>query len=242
MCAILVKYSIPFKMKISLLFVCMVLIISETFWGNLYAEHLISVQVTTSGQISLSAQDTTLGDLCKELSNKTQSSIRIPKEWQELRVSITFEKKNLLDSLHLILKKASLNYALHKIPAKKMVFITIVGHNRANETVMSSTDTSGRADIAITDIRDLDVVPPDKPGGKGITRRDIDRIHASLEPVDPLDLEVVPPERPGEKGITRRELNQIRANMEPADPLNLEVVPPDIPGVDGNAIMYQNRD
>jgi hypothetical protein len=85
----------------------------------------------------------------------------------------------------------------------------------------------------IIDPLDLEVIPPEKPGAKGITERELIALHQQQNRMDPLDFEVIPPEKPGEKGITERELIAMLAGQEQGDPLDLEVIPPERPGEKG---------
>jgi len=43
---------------------------------------------------------------------------------------------------------------------------------------------------------DMEVIPPENPGEKGITARELKQNEANQKQVDPLDMEVIPPENP----------------------------------------------
>jgi len=85
------------------------------------------------------------------------------------------------------------------------------------------------------DPRSIEVIPPDKPGGRGVTQAELDALRAS-EPqlTDPRSIEVIPPEKPGGRGVTQAELDALKASeARRIDPRLIEVIPPDKPGEPG---------
>jgi hypothetical protein len=73
----------------------------------------------------------------------------------------------------------------------------------------------------------LEVIPPDHPGGPGLTAAEI-RAKAAAAPIDPNLTEVIPPDQPGGRGLTAAE---VRARIAAASPLedNLVIPPPPPP-------------
>jgi hypothetical protein len=108
-----------------------------------------------------------------------------------------------------------------------------------NPIVPENAHDSIRQEKEADDPLDMEVLPPDQPGGKGVTLRELQNAESrdeEKEADDPLDMEVIPPDQPGGKGVTLRELQNAESRDEEKntdDPLDMEVIPPDQPGGKG---------
>ncbi len=70
----------------------------------------------------------------------------------------------------------------------------------------------------------IEVIPPSKPGEKGITIKELEKLRAARaqEKVNPDEMEVVPG-KPGEKGMS---VGQLRAVQAANPPMKKEDIPP----------------
>jgi len=124
-----------------------------------------------------------------------------------------------------------LNHSLVIEDAEKKISIKIL--NRSHNIQASEQAALPNFPQTQLDPGDIEVAPPEKPGEKGLTLRELDAIIAKQKEIDPGDIEVIPPEKPGEKGITQRELDAIIAKQKKIDPGDIEVAPPENPGERG---------
>ncbi len=154
-----------------------------------------------------------------EISNLTGTKIIINEKWAKWPVTVK-------------LKQISTNRALKRILRRLNHAIIYRTDNRISVIIMGEPKL-GFGGANLVDPLDAEVVPPDIPGDRGITQRELNQIVAQKNKIDPLDIEVVPPDNPGEKGITQRELNEIKSKQEKPDPMSIEVVPPEEPGGKG---------
>jgi hypothetical protein len=74
---------------------------------------------------------------------------------------------------------------------------------------------------------DEEVVPPETPGGRGLTEAEVKAKAAAVKPIDPEFVEVIPPGTPGGRGLTMAE---VQAAGKPIDPERIEEIPPGQPG------------
>jgi hypothetical protein len=49
---------------------------------------------------------------------------------------------------------------------------------------------------------DIQVIPPEKPGGHGVTQKELEKIEDRRSKLDPDNIEVIPPVGVGAKGVT----------------------------------------
>jgi hypothetical protein len=75
-----------------------------------------------------------------------------------------------------------------------------------------------------------EVIPPDQPGGRGLTAAEVTAITAGAKPLDPELIEVIPPDRPGGRGLTASEVMAKTAARSPHDPNFSHMIPPPNPG------------
>jgi|GEM_PF-2094497 len=168
---------------------------------------------------SLKCKNMPLIKVIDEISKKTDNKIIINEEWAKWPVSVTLKQVSTTRALKRILGR--LNHAI------------IYGAENKISVVIFDEFKLGFDAPKLFDPLDIEVIPPDRPGDRGITQRELDQILAKKDKIDPLDIEVVPPNKPGEKGITQRELNELKSKQEKPDPLSIEVVPPDESGGKG---------
>jgi len=168
---------------------------------------------------SLKCEKWPLIKVIDEISKKTGNKIIINEEWAKWPVTVTLKQISTVRALKRILGR--LNHAII-YGAGNRISVIILGESNLGFDASNSFDPL-----------DIEVVPPDRPGDKGITQRELNQILAQRKKIDPLDLEVVPPDKPGEKAITQRELNELKSKQEKPNPLSIEVVPPDEPGGKG---------
>jgi len=60
-----------------------------------------------------------------------------------------------------------------------------------------------------------EVIPPDKPGGRGLTAAEVEAIAA--KPIDPELVQVIPPDKPGGRGLTAAEVRAAAPQAAPID-------------------------
>ena len=177
--------------------------------------------------ITLNIKDEPLISVIEKISKATGYQIIINEKWSDFLVSASIKNVPLHDGLRGIL--SNLNHAIIVNDIEKKLSIIIYG-----SPVPAKKQKKVDSDVRQTvDFRDLEVIPPDKPGERGVTQRELDAILAREKQIDPLDVEVIPPMNPGEKGVTQRELNAMLARENKMDPLDVEVIPPRTPGERG---------
>ncbi|BBO67079.1 hypothetical protein DSCA_10090 [Desulfosarcina alkanivorans] len=177
--------------------------------------------------LTLNIKDEPLKTVFEKFSRATGYQISIDEEWTDLIVSASLKNASLYESTRRILTNQ--NHAIIINDIEKKLTVTIY-----DKRVLSKIQKKVGSDFQqIVDFRDLEVIPPDKPGGRGITQRELDVILARENNIDPLDVEVIPPKNPGEIGVTQRELDVILARENNIDPLDVEVIPPKNPGERG---------
>jgi hypothetical protein len=88
---------------------------------------------------------------------------------------------------------------------------------------------------SVFDIPDqnLEVLPPEHAGRKGVTLHDIERARESFENMVPVGSELVPPELAGERGLTRAEVESLTQSTWGVVVSDAPLVPPDWSGGGG---------
>ena len=153
--------------------------------------------------LTLNIKDEPLKTVIEKISKATGYQISINEKWSDFLVTASIKDVSLHESLRWIL--ANLNHAIIVNDIEKKLSIIIYG-SRVPAKIQKKADSDVRQ---VVDFRDLEVIPPDKPGERGVTQRELDVILAREKKIDPLDMEVIPPQNPGERGVTQRELNAI---------------------------------
>jgi len=175
-------------------------------------------------QFSLDVKGEPLSLVLKKISKLTGYNITVNKKWADLPVTATLTDTNLHKCLKNILRKTNNTVVINE--NEKSISIDVY------DTVISSNGSTDTTEKTI-DPLNVEVIPPEVPGERGITQSELNSILASQGRLDPLDVEVIPPEVPGERGITQSELNSMLASQDKADPLDVEVIPPEVPGERG---------
>jgi len=180
-----------------------------------------SVKGSEPPVFSLNVKDQPLGKILKKISKATGYKITVNKEWTDFPVTASLRNVTVHEGLRRIL--GTLNHSIISNDKEKTISVVITekGIQKKTKWVVSVQKE--------IDPKDMEVIPPENPGEKGITARDLKEMESNQEKVVPLDMEVIPPENPGEKGITARELKQNEANQKQVDPLDMEVIPPENP-------------
>lgn len=233
-----------------LFFLCLFILVSFPFFA-----------VETSPDEPIVTVKSTNEPLKKVLDNISRSTgykIEVSKDWEDKLITIDIQNMTLDDSIKKILRAfGSPNTAIVEHVNQKKIKIDILGKpdeafikkgkyddaqlqakqaeamiNLVGKSPIKEQPSSARA-VSKIDPMDIEVIPPTKPGEKGITLRELDGTKEYREKINPLDVEVIPPKNPGEKGITIRELKEMRTNKNEINPLDIEVIPPKNPGEKG---------
>jgi hypothetical protein len=78
----------------------------------------------------------------------------------------------------------------------------------------------------VDDNKNVEVVPPSKPGGKWLTQGEVDALRPKPDPSQRV--EVIPPTVPGGRGVTQAEIDALRPKEDKSQ--RIEVIPPEVPG------------
>ena len=79
----------------------------------------------------------------------------------------------------------------------------------------------------------MEVIPPDRPGGRGMTAAEVKARTPVAKPLDAELIEVIPPAKPGGRGLTAGEVKARMPAAEPFNPEIVQVIPPAKPGGQG---------
>ncbi len=179
-------------------------------------------------KVSFEARDTPLKVLIEEYLDSTGYAVKACENWDDVRVTLKVQGAPLDEALRSILKSAGItNYVMRINESDRR--ITVRRLYKSGGSMNRSGDT-GKGDLLLKvgqsdfipppkikevpvpqdheKLLDMEVVPPDEPGGKGLTLRDLQRERVDVQ--NPLDVEVVPPSEPGGKGLTLRELKRVQ--------------------------------
>ena len=163
---------------------------------------------------SLDVKDEPLREVLGKITKATGYTIRVNKKWADLPITASMQNVTIEDAF----KKILYNYALIIQNKEKIISIFICGPIRPSNGHQASLrlkkgekapgylpyEKGDSKDMEI-DSLDIEMIPPEKPGERGITQRELDAIRSQQEKIDPLDLEVIPPTEPGGKGIIHSE-------------------------------------
>jgi hypothetical protein len=166
--------------------------------------------------------------------------------WQNLPVTVSLNDVALHEALRIILKGFSVTI-IQDNPRQKNIAIIIgdmVGSHAGgldidaaddypNKKVLEKTNQTIQEEKKAADALDMEVIPPDQPGGKGVTLREVKSAKArGKEDLDD-NFEVLPPDQPGGKGVTLGELQAAKSRSKENLDDNFEVLPPEKPGEKG---------
>ena len=169
---------------------------------------------------SLDVDEMPLGEVLQQISKATGYEITIEPEYANLPITVSLKNVTVEEGLRRILGKLSRYMVIDE--AEKKISVRIVD-GEAKKTTAISSQRKG-------DPLDVEVIPPQEPGGRGISQRELDESIKSQANIDPGDVEVIPPQEPGGRGITRRELEEMEKSQANIDPMDVEVIPPREPG------------
>lgn len=188
---------------------------------------------------SVTSVNEPLSKALDKISKATGYKIEITNGWGNKQLTANLQDLTLDEGLERIIKAVgNPNHAIQRNDRTKKVEIKILDtakglstvnsgkvstgsyaklQQKQTEAVLNNMDTPSQeqnesaAGDSSSDIDplDMEVIPPDNPGEKGVTVRDLqEQSSQPQEQVDPLDIEVIPPDKPGGKGITARELEE----------------------------------
>jgi hypothetical protein len=163
---------------------------------------------------SLDVKDEPLGEVLKKISKATGYEITIATEYTKIPITARLQGVGVEKGLNRVLK--DFNHALVVIDAEKKISVKVYGFF-SGPRPFKALPMEGKNNQLVQqqeiDQRDLEVIPPEHPGEKGVTQAEIDAERA-LQGEAVLDLEVIPPDRPGERGLTRREIEAARRSYK----------------------------
>jgi hypothetical protein len=204
--------------------------------------------------ISLSSKNESLKIVLDKISNITGYKIEITEGWGNKPVTLDIQAMTLDDSLKKIIRAlGSPNNVKIDYDNKKVIRINFFdtskdisltqNNNDFNqlqakqaeaviniENLPPSGDNKKLKDTASKiDPLDIEVLPPNKPGEKGKTKRELLKIQGEKKELNPHDIDILPPKNPGEKGISQRELESSqKGKSKQIDLLELEVIPTEV--------------
>jgi len=166
---------------------------------------------------SLEADQQALGEVLQQIAETTGYEITIDPEYAKLPITASLKNVTVYEGLRRILGKLSRYMVIDE--AEKKISVRIVDGQGKKTTAIGSQKK--------VDPLDVEVIPPQEPGGRGITQGILEEINKSQVNIDPGDLEVIPPESPGGKGMTARELEALTRQLERNDDQTSILIPPD---------------
>ena len=166
---------------------------------------------------SLEADQQALGEVLQQISKTTGYEITIDSEYAKQPITVSLKNVTVEQGLRRILGKLSRYMVIDE--AEKKISVRIVDAEVKKTTAIRSPKQ--------VDPLDVEVIPPQEPGGRGITQRELEESNKRQATIDPGDLEVIPPDSPGGAGMTARELEALTRQQERNDDRTSILVPPD---------------
>ena len=166
---------------------------------------------------SLEVDQQALGEVLQQISEATGYEITIDSEYAKLPITVSLKNVSVEEGLRRILGKLSRYMVIDE--AEKKISVRIVDAKVKKTAAISSQRK--------VDPLDVEVIPPQEPGGRGITLREWEEINKSQANVDRDDLEVIPPQEPGGRGLTLRELEEMNKSQANTDRKDLEGISPE---------------
>jgi len=185
---------------------------------------------STEPVVSITSDNEPLRNVLDKISKATGYKIEITKGWEHKPITVNIQDLPLDKSLRKVIRAlgrpSNIIVSYDNIKTIKIKIFDTAGSSSTTkmenyaqlqakqaEAVLNMGDIppgqeEGSVENSGTEIDplDIEVIPPENPGEKGITARELKEMETNQEKVDPLDIEVIPPGNPGEKGITAREL------------------------------------
>jgi hypothetical protein len=190
-----------------------------------------------STELSLDLKDEPLGKVVERISDITGYQITISPEWMGLPISARFQNLPIDQGLRRIL--SGVNHYIVFNDAGPRISIVIKSSLNGEKFRMGRMvrqvggNTPGALQSSTANSKDfakpgdIQVLPPNKPGEGGVTKKEIEEIKSRWPETEPGNLEVIPPAEFGERGTTLKEIRAQR-NVQPSGVFNeTELVPPD---------------
>ena len=169
---------------------------------------------------SLDVKDEPLTEVLNKISKLTGYEIVVAGRWAYLPITVSIKNASIHEALNRVLSKFNHTIVLDDIQKKVVVSIYDPGVTPRQQKAIVSTRQKEVGP------EDVEVIPPRKPGERGVTQRQLEAMQKSQKTIDPLDIEVIPPQKPGERGVTQRQLEAMQKRQVTIDPLDVEVIPP----------------
>ena len=138
-----------------------------------------------SAVFSLDADQKPLGEVLQQISEATGYEITIDSEYAKLPITVSLKNVSVEEGLRRILGKLSRYMVIDE--AEKKISVRIVDAEVKKTTAISSQKK--------VDPLDVEVIPPQEPGGRGITVRELEEMNKRQANTDRRDLKLIPPER-----------------------------------------------
>ena len=204
---------------IILLFFAIILAI----FGSASLNARASEDVSGAILISVEAKNKPLNKVLNEMAQKTGYTFTVDPGWQNLPVTVSLNNVALHEALRVILKNFSVSIIQDNRRQKNIAIIIgdMTGSNTGNLNIDASADYSNQMVLEkpikiipeekkTDDLLDMEVIPPNQPGDKGVTLRELQTVKSRGKENSFHNFEVLPPEKPGKKGISQSEIEQIR--------------------------------
>jgi hypothetical protein len=201
--------------------------------------------------VTIAIKNEPLRVVLDKISTITGYKIEVTEGWDSKPITVDIQGMTLDESLKKIIRvlgspnNAKIDYKSKRVirinffDTPKDILITQTNNNfsqlqaKQAEAVLNIENFPPIEDTKITkdtaskiDPLDIEVLPPNKPGEKGITQREILKMRGEKKELNPLDMEILPPKNPGEKGVTQRELQAVHGDRGKVSTTNIEVLPP----------------
>jgi hypothetical protein len=176
---------------------------------------------------SMTIKDKPLREVLDKISKSVDYKITIGERWANLPMTAKLVDVNVEEGLRRLLKH--FNHSLLIVEADRTIYINIHGpflDNRPSISLPVLEKSKRPLQKQRFVGRNLEVIPPERTGQKGVTQRTIEAKGIPQRQIDPGDLEVIPPEHPGGVGVTLRKLEELRAPPRKIDHRGLRLIPP----------------
>jgi hypothetical protein len=175
----------------------------------------------------LDVKDEPLTEVLNKISKLTGYEIAVAGRWAYLPITVSIKNASIHKALNKVL--SGFNHTIVVDDSKKKVTLTLYD---PGVTPRQQKDIASTRQKEVGPL-DAEVIPPQKPGERGVTQRQLEAMRKRQATIDPLDIEVIPPQKPGERGVTQRQLEKMQKRQATIDPLDIEVIPPQKPGERG---------
>jgi hypothetical protein len=188
--------------------------------------------------ITLEAKDKPLSQVLQKITQTTGYTFLLDETWKHLPVTVALKKTALHEGLRLILKDFSTAIIVDDVQKKTITLIlgnlkqdqtgskTAISQNYSEKSQNQATEAPTRAQKDTVSL-DVQVIPPIKPGERGVTLGEIEAARTSQPDTGPdvHPVEVLPLSPGSNKGITLQEIKRIRARQMPTAAAPAEPVP-----------------